>query len=73
MDRLTKKAKRQDIQIERLTRMLLLQRIKDADIDFSQSLDVLDNYRPEYDSVVDFDNQFSPEAVQAWLEGRESW
>lgn len=71
LDRMSRRVQRQNKQIDRLTRMLLMSRIADGDIDFSESLDLLDHYRPEWTDVATFDEQFSPEAVTLWLAGRQ--
>jgi hypothetical protein len=57
-------------QIERLTRMVLLERLKDRDIDFAEGLDLLDNYRPDWTGSESFDQQFTLPAVEAWLATR---
>jgi hypothetical protein len=67
--RLGRKAKRQEAQIDRLTRMLLLERLKDGDIDFADGLDLMDHYRPKWVPGA-FDDQFSIEACTAWLAAR---
>ena len=59
-------------QNERLVRMVLMQRLKDADIDFSEGLDLLDNYRPEWVNGDGYDLRFSPEAIDSWLIARRN-
>ena len=59
-------------QNERLVRMVLLERLKSGDVDFSEGLDLLDNYRPEF-TIDDagYDIRFSQQAVDSWLAARK--
>ena len=72
LERVNRKTKRQENQIDRLTRMVLLERLKDGDIDFSEGLDLLDNYRPEFTDDASFDQTFSLASVQSWLAARRT-
>ena len=69
-NRLARKNTVLEAQNERLVRMVLMQRLKDGDIDFSEGLDLLDNYRPTWESGDGYDLRFSPEAVDSWLSAR---
>jgi len=50
--------------------MVLLERLKDRDIDFAEGLDLLDNYRPDWTGSESFDQQFTLPAAEAWLATR---
>ena len=70
VERLRRVNKLQAEQIERLTRMLLLERLKDGDIDFAEGLHLLDHYRPDWIGTESFDQQVTLPAVEAWLSAR---
>ena len=71
-NRLARRNKELEKQNERLTRMVLLERLKDGDIDFSEGLDLLDNYRPEFTTEQGgYDIRFSSEAIESWLSARK--
>ena len=71
IDRLARKNSVLEAQNERLIKMVLLERLKDGDIDFSEGLDLLDHYRPQWVHGDGYDLRFSPEAVGSWLRARK--
>ena len=72
VDRLARKADVLEAQNERLVRMVLMQRLRDGDIDFSEGLDLLDNYRPEFTSDPGgYELRFSPVTIDSWLTARK--
>ena len=72
VNRLARKNSDLEAQNQRLIRMVLMQRLKDADIDFSEGLDLLDTYRPTWENGDGYDLRFSPEAVDSWLAARRT-
>ena len=71
IDRLARKNSVLEAQNERLVKMILLERLKDGNIDFSEGLDLLDHFRPPFDGVDGYDLRFSAEAVASWLSARK--
>ena len=72
VNRLARRNSDLEAQNERLVRMVLMQRLKDGDIDFSEGLDLLDNYRPLFEGSDGYELRFSQQAVNSWLSARRS-
>jgi hypothetical protein len=70
-NRLARKNKELVKQNERLVRMVLLERLKDGDIDFSEGLDLLDHFRPPFDDGDGYDLRFSSAAIDSWPAARK--
>ena len=67
VNRLARRTSALEAQNERLIKMVLFERLKDGDVDFSEGLDLLDHYRPSYEDGDGYDLRFSSEAIESWL------
>ena len=72
VNRLARKNSKMEMQVEILTRMLMVERVKSLDVDMSESLDLIDNYRPVLDRDEVYELRFSPQACDSWLAARRS-
>ena len=72
VNRLARKNSVLETQVDRLTRLLLMARVKEMDVDFTEALDLSDNYRPDFDpdDLSGYDLRFSAPAVDSWLAAR---
>ena len=64
-NRLARKNTNLEKQVERLTRLLLMARVKEMDVDFTESLTLADEFRPDFDptDLTGYDHRFAVKAV----------
>jgi hypothetical protein len=70
IDRIRKANKRLAAQNETLVRMVLHQRLRDGDFDWTVAEMILNKYRPDWSNPEQFAEEFTTDAVTAWLASR---
>jgi hypothetical protein len=67
VDRVGKANKRLAAQNETLVRMVLHQRLRDGDFDWTGADMILDGYRPDWSNPEDIAEAFTTDAITEWL------